>query len=259
MVTAVGGAFATGLLVVLMVVGCAVPVLMVLRAWLADGTLGGGPALGIIAGLFFGLFAMWHAQGTVWMFLWVAAVIAGCAALPLLSGEMNKRALREMAQESIERYRGTLARDPRNAGAHAYLADAYMDCGRIEEAITSYRRAIELDPDHTRRERSKLQKALEVQEGRERPSILVCDRCHGETPAREKVCAHCGATLRMSFFEWLAQPESMRAVTRQTVMVMLVITVLYTLFSTLPLEVKGCVLIATIMVGGFYFLRAIQG
>jgi len=244
---------------VLMALALAVPVLVTLRAWLVDDTLSGGAALAILGALFVALAAVWQSQGTVWVFLWIAGIVAACAAVPLLSGGMNKRALREMASESIARYQSALARDPRNAGAHAYLADAYMECGRVEDAITAYRQAITLDPDHSRAEQSKLRRALEGQQGRQRPTIRVCEDCRGETPAGEKTCLHCGAALEMGFFAWLAQPESLRAITRQTVMVMLVVTVLYTVFSALPLEVKGCVLIATICVGAFYFLRSIQG
>lgn len=252
-------AVAAGLLVVLLLIGVAVPVLATLRAWLVDGTLGGGPALGIMAALALGAFAVWHGQGTLWMVLYVGGLVAGSAALPRLSGQMNKRALRELTHGSIARYQAALARDPRNAAAHAYLADAYMECGRIEEAITAYRSAIALDPDHTRLEQSKLRKAVEQFDHRERPSILVCDRCHGETPASRKACAHCGATLRMSFIAWLAQPQTLWAVTRQTVPVMLVTALLYAVFATLPLAAKGCVLIATTIVGGWYFLRSVQG
>jgi hypothetical protein len=174
-------------------------------------------------------------------------------------GPMNKRALRQMANERITEYLRAIARDPKNAAAHAFLADAYVECGRLDDAIAAYQKAIDLDPHHSRLERAKLEKAIEARSGRVHTPITLCDNCQGETPAANRVCVHCGARIRMGFLEWLAQPENLKAVGKQTGIVMLVVAVVSTLFSALPLEVKGCVLIASLMVGAFYFLRALGG
>jgi hypothetical protein len=259
MVGSAGAAFATALLWTLLGFGLAVPVLLILNAWIVEETLSPAMAFGALAALLVAFYAIWSSQGTVWVFLWIAVMVAACAALPLVTRKANRRALRQMAYSRISGYLSAIARDPKIAAAYAYLGDAYMECGRLEEAIRAYEKAIELDPIHSHRERAKLREAQEAKQGRTRSSILVCDVCRGEFPVGPKACVHCGARVRMSFFEWLAQPESIKAVTRQTVVVMLVLMILYAVFSTLPLEVKGCVIIASLFVGAFCFLRGIGG
>lgn len=254
-----GSIFATGLLLVLVIVGLTVPFLMILNAWIVEESLNTGLALAAMGALLIFPFLIWQTQGTVWMFLCVAVVVAGCAALPRLTARADKRMLNCLREEDIAKYRRVIEFDPKNAAAHAFLADAYAQSGLYDEAIEEYQKAIELDPHHTHAERWKLQKAIDAKQGKTRPRIIVCDECQGETPHGNKVCAHCGATLRMSFLEWLAQPETLKSVAKQTVVVLLVLTILYTAFSALPLEWKGCVISASAIVGGYYLLKGIGG
>jgi hypothetical protein len=163
-----GSAFATVLQYVLIGIGLAVPALLTLQAWIVDETLSPGLACGILTVLFLSLFAVWASQGTGWMFLWVAIVLAGCAGLPFLVRRRNGHALQAMAAGRIDTYLRTLAQDPNNAAAHAYLGDAYLECGRFEEAIAQYREAIDLDPEHTHAERAKLRRVLESRQERSR-------------------------------------------------------------------------------------------
>ncbi|MCS6861640.1 MAG: tetratricopeptide repeat protein [Abditibacteriales bacterium] len=251
--------FAIGLLLVLVVVGMTVPFLMILHAWIVEESLNTGLALAALGALLIFPFVIWQTQGTIWMFLGVAGMVAGCAALPYLSAQRDKCLLNRLREEDIAKYRRAIEFDPKNAAAHAFLADAYMESGLYDEAIEAYQKAIELDPHHTRPERWKLQKAIDAKQGKTRPRLLVCDACQGETPHGNRVCAHCGATLRMGFLEWLAQPETLKSVTRQTVIALLALTILYTAFSALPLEWKGGVIGAVAIGGGYYLLKGMRG
>ena len=254
-----GSTFAIGLLLVLVVIGIVIPFLIILNAWMVEQTLNTGLALAALGALLIFPFLIWQTQGTPWMFLCVAGVVAGCAALPRLNAQTDKRILDRMRNEDIAKYQRAIQFDPKNAAAHSFLADAYAQSGLYDEAIEEYQKAIELDPHHAHAERWKLQKAIDAKQGKTRLRIIVCDECQGETPHGNKVCAHCGATLRMGFFEWLAQPETLKTVTKQTVVVLLVLTILYTAFSALPLEWKGCVICASAIVGGYYLLKGIGG
>lgn len=254
-----GNAIAAGLLVVLVVIGIAVPFLLILNAWMVEQTLNPGLALSALAALLILPFAIWQTQGTIWMFLCIAVVTGGCAALPFLHTQVDKRARSHMRDEDIAKYRRAIQFDPKNAAAHGFLADAYMESGLYDEAIAEYETAIELDPHSSHKERWKLRKAIEAKQGLTRPRIIVCDECQGETPVGNKVCAHCGAMLSMSFFEWLAQPDTIKTVAKQSVIALLVVTILLAIFSALPLEWKGCIICASAIVGGFYLLRGIGG
>ena len=63
----------------------------------------------------------------------------------------------------------------------------------------------------------------------------------------------------MNFFQWLSQPENYKDVGRQTVLVTMIVVLLGATFSSLSLEWKACVMCATVIVGGYYFLRAFNG
>jgi cytochrome c-type biogenesis protein CcmH/NrfG len=138
---------------------------VLLKAWLVEQTLSGGAALGILAAIFVAFVAIWTSQGSAWVFLWIATLVGGCAALPMLGAYGNKRALRQMAEDRIAQYLGAIGFDPKNAAAHAYLADAYMECGRVDDAIAAYETAIALSPEHSHQERAKLRRAREAKQG----------------------------------------------------------------------------------------------
>ncbi len=249
------------LFLLVLLIAMAIPVMFILKAWMVDATLDAGVALGLLFGMFALTGFIWQTQGTVWMVLGIAALVGCCIGLPFLAGGSDRQELRRMRDEDIEKYQRAIAFDPRNASAHAFLAQKFVEYRRYDEAIAEYQQAIHYMPDgpNTAKWKSQLRDVLELQQGVTKHDFIVCHVCHADLPTGTKTCPRCGAILHMGFIEWFAQPENFKSIIRQTVITMLVFAVLWAIFSTLPLEVKGCVLCAAAIVGGFYFLRGIEG
>ncbi|HVF11332.1 MAG TPA: tetratricopeptide repeat protein [Abditibacteriaceae bacterium] len=249
------------LLFLLVVIGIAMPVMAIGRAWIVDGTMDAGVAIASLVAIFCLIGFIWNSQGTIWMFVGIATLIGGSIGLPLLGAYGEKRAKKNLLNEDIENYRRAIEFDPGNVSAHRFLGDAYMKEERYEEAIIEYQTAIRLNPKAEDASRRKLRNAYEAQEMRAQPlkkrreGLIVCDKCQAESPASTKYCPGCGEVLNMGFLEWLFQPENFKGVLKQTVISMCVLVALLAVFAQLPLEAKGCIIIATTIVGTVYWLR----
>jgi hypothetical protein len=55
--------------------------------------------------------------------------------------------------------------------------------------------------------------------------------------------------------EWLIKPENFVPVLKETAVAVIVVVVLLSVFITLPIEWKGCIIAATAIVCGALFLR----
>ena len=250
-----------GLLLLILVVGIAVPVMAIGRAWIVDGTMDSATAIASLVAIFVLIAFIWNTQGTLWMFVGIAALVGGSMGLPLLGVQSEKRAAKRLLNEDIEKYQRAIEFDPSNVSAHRFLGDAYMKEGRYEDAIIEYQAAIRLNPKGEDISRRKLRDAYEAQETRSQPlkkrreGIIVCDACKAESPASSKYCQGCGEVLNMGFLEWLFQPENFMSVARTAVICTLALVAVLAIAAQLPLEVKGSIIMAATIVGTIYWLR----
>lgn len=261
-----------------LVVGCATAVcgMALVKAWLIDQTLDIGFALAMMLVVCMATGAVMKTQNTTLLVAWSFALVVGCALLQPLGERANRRALKRMNNEDIDKYKRALEFDPNNASAHRFLGDIYFKEERYDEAIAAYKAAIKLDPHDVSALRRKLNYVLDVRQQAQPAStasagtpitqtatiqgdVTMCPACRMDTPSAGKTCVHCGEQINMNFIEWLMQPENFRDVMRQSTLAMLVAVVLLTVFTALPILVKVCVLCATAMVGAYYFLRNIGG
>lgn len=239
-----------------------IPVLMILKACIVDGTLDAGPAFMAILVILTLVGGVWsNTQSTGMMLLCVVLLLGGCVAAPLLGLRGGKRAMQAMDDEDISKYRRAIEMDPNNAGAHVFLGDALMKRGSYVAAVAQYEAAISINPrsDHPHAEswNYKLRKAREAGAGIEVATRLIVCTCGAESPVSAKTCGRCGATLQMSFFKWLTQPGNMKDIVRVAVPAFCMVAAALAIFSSLPLEWKGCILMASAIVGGYFLLRAI--
>jgi len=249
------------ILFLLVIVGIAMPVMAIGRAWIVDGTMDAASAIGSLTAIFVLIGFIWRSQGSFWMFVGIAALVGGCIGLPLLAVQSEKNLGRRMQNEDTEKYQRAIEFDPSNVSAHRFLGDAYMKDGRYEEAIIEFQTAIRLNPKGEDVSRRKLRDAYEAQEMRTVPlkkrqeGIIVCDACKAESPAGSKYCLGCGEVLNMGFLEWFFQPENFKSVARATVIFMLALVAVLAVAAQLSIEVKGCIIMATTIVGTVYWLR----
>ena len=250
---AFGGAI--GMLILGLIV--AIPVMAILRAWLVDGTLDFGIAMFAIVMLLSLLGLTWSSQGTVWMLVFVVLLLSACIALPFLGSLLNARSLKALDSEDITKYRRAIEHDPDNASAYAFLGDALMKRGSFVAAIAQYERAMELNPRFESC-KHKLDRARQAADGVQYETrLIVCESCRTENSTGNKTCTRCGAQLQMGFGQWITKRDNARDVARVAVPSICVAIALVAGFSSLPLEWKGCVLCATVIVGGWYGLRGI--
>ncbi|HEX8235317.1 MAG TPA: hypothetical protein VF600_05130 [Abditibacteriaceae bacterium] len=253
MALAFGGAI--GMLILGLVV--AIPVMAIIKAWLVDGTLDFGMAILALVTLFVLLGLIWSSQGTIWMLVFVVLLLGACIALPFLGGLLNTRSMKALDDEDITKYRRVIEHDPDNASAYAFLGDALMKRGSYVAAISQYERAMDLNPRFESC-KHKLERARQAADGVQYETrLIVCESCKAENPTSSKTCVRCGATLQMGFAQWITKRDNAREVARVAVPSICVAIALVAVFSSLPVEWKGCVLCATVIVGGWYGLRGI--
>jgi len=243
-----------GLLSALFFIGTGACAVWIVKLALVDGLL--DFAEGVFVLLAFLLAGgMILSSGNVWLIgLWSVAAGVASFVVPLLGGRMGKKTLKRLHDDDLAKYQRAIAFDPRNYSAHRNLADAYAKSGLYDEAIAEYKEAIKLNPPDMKPLQRRLNETLDLQAGRVSQKV-ICHECEAEVPPG-KVCSQCGARMNMSFAEWISQPETMRDILRGSVVPMLVGVALLAVFSALPLEVKAVVLMASLLVGGFYFLRS---
>ena len=185
---------------------------------------------------------------------------------------------RQEAQEEAERasYRRRIAEDPANLGAYELLGDSLRRAGRLDEAQAAYEDALNAGADERIHDRTRYKlgqlaldldaQAQQAEAGsfgwRRRRPIREAYFCHvcGEAnhPAR-RTCERCGKPLPLdSYWDALRDKETVRA-TLESVSILFVLAVVLHVFAALPIEVKGVLLIATIMVLGWRFLQWIEG
>jgi tetratricopeptide (TPR) repeat protein len=177
-----------------------------------------------------------------------------------------------LKNEEFEKWQKAVEFDPNNAGAHAHMAEFFFENRELDNAIHSYRTAISLMPHGPFSDawKRKLKTALEIKAALDRGEkipafndLRVCHNCHQQVLVKFKKCPNCGAILHMNPIEFLTQPHIARAWARETMIISVVITLVLwiggIIFTALPIEWKGCIIMASVMVGGWYLLRAING
>ncbi len=176
----------------------------------------------------------------------------------------NKRLISEEETRCLR----VVERDPTNAGAHAQLADLAYERHDLELAIHEWRTAIGLLPEgpFTTSWKRKLRRALEMQEQQasgERPremhEVRVCPACQAEVSTSAKACPRCGEVLYMNPVEYFRQPDIAREWARETAGFTIVLLLVGIIFMNVSLEWKGTLLMSTAIVGGYYFLKGIEG
>jgi len=196
-----------------------------------------------------------------------ALFLMGAVAMALRAAlfQHNLQELERLRREDMEKFLAAVAANPNNASAHASLGEMYFKEGRIGFAIHEYRTAISISPQGpfaTKWKRA-LKEALGMQEfidaGKPVPgfhSFRVCHQCHADVNAAAKKCPKCEAELDVGVVEWTLRPENRNDIIKNTVVVTGLLLAGSVIFSILPIEVKGVLLVSTVLVSYWLFLRS---
>ncbi len=201
-------------------------------------------------------------------FSWLCLFIALGLVLRVLMVYANSQGVRDERRMEYERHRRVVEHDPTNSGSYARLAEMLLEDGQTDDAISAWRRAVFPMPrgPFTTKWKRDLKRALEVQATYargERPleqrDVRICPRCEAIVPNAITTCPNCGEVLYLSFANTIAQTEVARSWLVETLIASAILWALGIAFSVLPLEWKSTVIIATVLVAGFFSIRAIGG
>ena len=199
------------------------------------------------------------------VFFWGLAAIVG---LIHFNRYAFKSESKRLVSEEETRCLVVIERDPTNAGAHAQLADLAYDRQDLELAIHEWRTAVRLLPEgpFTTSWKRKIKRALEMQAQQargERPvqmhEMRVCPACQAEVSTSAKKCPRCDEVLYMNPIEFMRQPEVAREWAKETAAFTIVLLLVGIIFMNVSIEWKGTLLMSTAIVGGYYFLKGIEG
>lgn len=254
--TAFGGAIA--MLVIGMLLS--IPVSMMIKAWLVDGTLEGGFAIGGILTLLvlFGL--TWTAKGTPMMLVFLMALLAVSFGLPVFGTRLHKQAQKQLDDGDIQKFRAAIERDPQNASAYAFLGDALMKRGSFIAAQAQYEKAVQLAPQAEAWQRKLRDARMEVERqtlGTSAPPtrILVCTNCRADNDAALSHCSRCNTLLPGTAREFWQNRSQQKEILRTSSAAGLMGAGCVAVFSSLPLEWKGCVLMASAIYFAFCWMK----
>ncbi len=198
-------------------------------------------------------------------FSFLCLLLAGFFAWRGLHSYIGISEAKRYRREEIERTRRVLELDPTNSGTRAQFAAFLMQDGDIDGAIHEYRTAVSHSPHgpFTEAWKRKLKEALEIQAtlslGERVPGFnewRVCRKCQARVSLRDKTCPKCGEVLQMGAMEWFFRADLQREMWRQCLPIVLVLWICAIIFSTLPREVQGMLIISSLMVGFWLFLRS---
>ncbi len=177
----------------------------------------------------------------------------------------DKSETKRFYSEEFERIRGIVESDPTNSGTRAQYAALLIERGDIEGGIHEYRTAIGNSPNAPFAEawKRKLKEALANQEilarGERVPGFnewRTCRKCQARLTLDDKVCPKCGAVIQMGTGEWLQSEGVLSDLWRQSWPIALALWIAAIIFSALPLEWQGVLIISSLFVGFWLFLRS---
>ena len=173
-------------------------------------------------------------------------------------------------EEQRAGFRRRIAEDPRNIGAHEALAESLHRAGRLDEARDTYMAALDAYGEEllTDRTRGRLRQVdAEIRDraqarGRRAPrqrELEFCSHCGAPNPPQRRHCELCGALLPFdSYWDALRSRELQRA-SLEGLSIIAVVCAVLAFFGYLPLDIKGSVIVAAIIVVAWRLLKAIEG
>lgn len=228
-----GSAFLSVAAIVMSSLCVGIPILVVLNAWLVHQSLGSGEATVLLMTLVGVLALVIKFWGHPVSYILLVLVLLACGLSPVLSSRLDRRALVEMDNEDIRKYKLALEHDPRNAAARSFLARVYLKQKRYDEAIEQFQLALEAYPDSIEDQRL-LKKAVRERQQAEAEGV-VCPACGAINPPGAHTCGGCEAALRPpGFLQFVTQPQNLKHIAITSALTLGVITLLGITMSFLP-------------------------
>lgn len=258
-----GEAVIAGSLIVGALIIASYPVIK-LVGWIADGGVEPGAAIvGIF--LYLGLVGMVMGAPTAGKVVLLLIILVSAVLMPLLGRMSDDLQHKQMADQTYNNLAAAVDRDPMNAPARMELARVLRKRGELDLAIQHMEWTLHHFPRLDFRVKTELDTWKRERERIGVPQPLFCHRCSAENPWNATQCCQCGAMFgtSASIRQRVEQEGGPKRVIRGWVVTATVINIIFlSLFYLphyLPIEVIGVLIISSVIVGAWLFLRWVGG
>jgi hypothetical protein len=235
-----------------------------LMGWIADG--GVEPAAGIVAILLYlGLVAAVMGAPTAGKIVLLLIILVSSILMPLFGQVSDKVQNRQMEDQTFNRFASAVEQDPMNAPARMELARILRKRGELDLAIQHMEWTLERFPRLDFRIKTELDTWKRERERVGIPQPIFCHKCLCENPWNATQCYECGAMFgtSASIKQRIDQEGGPKRVIRGWVVTAAVLNFicfsLIVLPHVLPVEVIGVLIISSVIVGAWLFLRWVGG
>ncbi len=187
-------------------------------------------------------------------------LVLGFAFVPLLylaSREVARRSERAMQQEDALKWERSALHDPRNAAAHYFLGEVYLEAGAYSAALESMSRALELSPQDREYRVGRDRARLRIEEAP--PKMTRCPVCAAPLESGATLCPAC---VRRAVERAESEPPVPKPLPRWLAFVLagvLVLTAGASVGGLLPGWLAATLSVATLVATGFYVHRMMRG
>lgn len=251
------------ILIPLGLVIAAYPLLQIIRWWI-DGEIEPGVAVGAIF-LYIVLIASVMAGPSPLKLAVLVVLILSTLAMPAMTAIVASRQNQRMEDDRVRAFTTVLERNPMDAVARVALAEELARRERIDEAIEQMEWVLQRFPRLQGSHGYQLESWRRARDRRGMPEPIFCHMCNAENPGDAVLCATCGAMFgtKTGMVQKVWRDGGPRRVLRAWLVTSGALTSAAFLLTVaphfLPIEVIGILVIATVLVAAFLFLRWVGG
>jgi hypothetical protein len=240
-----------------------VPVIKLLGWWF-DGLIDGAPA---VAGIFLYvvLIASVIAAPSALKVVILLALLASAVAMPVLGQISQDLQNSQLEDNRLRQYALALERNAHDPVPRVALAEALHKRGETDQAIEHMTWVLQQFPKLAVYHAAQLESWRREKLRETQPDVIICHMCHAENDAAAVLCTECGAMFgtRSGMVQRIWREGGPKTVARAWVVLGTTLTVVSFLVTylprLLPIEVTGVLVLATVIVGGWLFLRWVGG
>ncbi|MEP6754292.1 MAG: hypothetical protein ABJA67_02235 [Chthonomonadales bacterium] len=228
--------------------------------WWSEGTIDGGMAM-IAIMMYIGLLVSATMLPIIYGIVIILVILSSAIMFPIFSQVNDTAQLRSIDKDRLEKYSEALDRNPMDHAARLAYAEALKKEGDIHEALKHMEWLLETVPSLSFRVRPQVESWRRELERVGVPNPIICHRCHAENAWNAEGCEQCGAafgTVR-GMKQSVHNDGGPKAVIRGWLVASTsVIVVMFVLFS-MPTIIAGPIILATVLVAIWLFLKWVGG
>jgi len=258
-----GEVFMTVVMITAGLIISAYPIIKLI-GWMSDG---GVEPIVAICGIFLYLCLVVSIMGapSAGKIVILLIILISAILMPLLGKVSDDLQNKKIVDTNFNHLASAVERDPMNAPARLELARLLRKRGELDLAIEHMEWTLQQFPRLDYRIKTELETWRREKERVGVPQPIFCHRCHAENPHNATHCVECNAAFgtRASVKQRIDQEGGPKRVIRGWVVTAAVINII--LFAIIylphfvPIEIIGVVIIASVIVGAWLFLRWVGG